>query len=772
MRYVRHILCLGSLAAALAACSSGGGGGGGNDAPLAIDDTAETNEDTAVEVAVLANDSDEDDDVLFIAGFTDGASGVVSLAADGRLFYAPDVGFAGSDAFTYTVSDGRRDASASVTVTVHAVGDVPVGIADQYELVEDTPFSVSPVSGLLGNDVDSDSSDLEAVLLTDASHGDLSLAADGGFTYTPDADFEGLDSFTYEVTDGAETSASTVVTLHVLPVADAPIAVPDALDAIEDTPLVVSTAEGLLANDTDPDGVAIPLFALVASPPAKGSLSLAGDGSLVYTPDADATGADDFTYVVSDGLLDSAPQTVTIEIGPVPDAPVAADDEWGTREDIPITVAAPGVLANDSDVDTPMLAAVLVGDPSNGEISLLADGSFDYTPDPGFHGSDSFTYQATDGALQSVTRTVSITVGPSASTQIASVRAAPDSQDLALEIEGAWVTYVKPAVGSEPAGFFLQATQAGPAIFVAADVAVSAGDEVSAVVSALATVGGMRRVTGLSSLAVTSVGHDVAPLVQDLGGAADLVTAIDDYEAELVTVAGSTPGSLSLEDGFRVGAFETSAVASPSLEVRVAGPPSILQRDCDATVGPAPLWRADGVAQVTAWSASEVTGLSCAIEFSDMVTNMTNPFLSGPGTPPVWSYEGQIGLDAGNDVCKDIGLHHVCSHEEMERASALGHLSGVPDGQKFWLYRLTEVTVGFTTYLPGPQGTTCNLWTGEGAHAFDGEWGVVNGGVISYLSLDPNPCLSFNGDGCAQAGEITCWDGLGGPRRAIPCCYP
>src|SRR6184192_3676010 len=120
-----------------------------------------------------------------------------------------------------------------------------------------------------------------------------------------------------------------------------------------------------------------------------------------------------FTYKASDGQAQSGVATVTITVTPVNDAPVAAnDDSYTTPEDTQLTVSAPGVLANDSDVDGDALSAVLVSGPSHGTLTLNSDGSFSYMPALNFNGIDSFTYKASDGQVQSGVATVTITVTP------------------------------------------------------------------------------------------------------------------------------------------------------------------------------------------------------------------------------------------------------------------------------------------------------------------------------------------------------------------------
>src|SRR5262249_43150971 len=147
------------------------------------------------------------------------------------------------------------------------------------------------------------------------------------------------------------------------------------------------------------------------SGPAHGSLTLNADGSFSYTPAANYNGPDSFTYQASDGSL-TASATVNITVIPVNDPPVANNDSYSINEDTTLIVAAPGVLGNDTDVDGDPLAAVLVGGPAHGTLSLNSNGSFSYTPAANYNGPDSFTYKANDGTVNGNTATVTITVNP------------------------------------------------------------------------------------------------------------------------------------------------------------------------------------------------------------------------------------------------------------------------------------------------------------------------------------------------------------------------
>src|SRR5207237_1299828 len=152
----------------------------------------------------------------------------------------------------------------------------------------------------------------------------------------------------------------------------------DSYSTAEDVALTVAAATGVLANDTDVDGN--PLTAVLGTAPTKGTLALNASGSFTYTPNANVNGADSFTYRASDGSLTSNLATVTITITPVNDAPVATNDSYSVNQDTPLTLAAPGVLANDSDVDGDSLTAALGTGPINGTLTLAPNGGFTYTP--------------------------------------------------------------------------------------------------------------------------------------------------------------------------------------------------------------------------------------------------------------------------------------------------------------------------------------------------------------------------------------------------------
>jgi len=380
-----------------------------NDAPVAVNDAYSTNEDTPLNVAapgVLGNDSDVDSPsitAVLVTGPLHAAS--FNLNADGSFNYTPALNYNGSDSFTYNATDGSLSSMATVSLTINPVNDAPVAVNDAYSTNEDTNLTVA-APGVLGNDSDVDSS-ITAVLVTGPLHAaSFALNPDGSFSYTPNPNYNGSDSFTYQATDGSLSSTATV-SLTINPVNDAPVAVNDSYSTNEDTTLNVA-APGVLGNDSDVDSSITAV--LVTGPLHAASFNLNADGSFNYTPALNYNGSDSFTYSATDGSLSST-ATVSLTINPVNDAPVAVADAYSTNEDTTLNVAAPGVLGNDSDVDSPSITAVLVSAPPNAaSFALAADGSFVYTPNANFSGIDSFTYKANDGSADSNTVTVTITV--------------------------------------------------------------------------------------------------------------------------------------------------------------------------------------------------------------------------------------------------------------------------------------------------------------------------------------------------------------------------
>ena len=288
------------------------------------------------------------------------------------------------------------NSGSSITITYTPPNTAPVANDDSATTDEDTPTDIA----VLSNDNDSDGDTLSAALVSGPAHGSVSLNSNGSLTYTPNANYNGGDSFTYKVSDGRGGEDTATVNITVNAVNDAPVADNQSVSTNEDTDKGIT----LTATDAEND----PLTFSVVDGPTHGTLSGTG-ANLSYHPAANYKGDDSFTYKANDGSADSNVATVSITVNAVNDAPVEANDSAFTHEDTPTEIA---VLSNDTDDDGDTLSVSSFTQPANGTVSENADGSLKYTPNADYNGADSFTYRATDSTEESNTASVSILVDP------------------------------------------------------------------------------------------------------------------------------------------------------------------------------------------------------------------------------------------------------------------------------------------------------------------------------------------------------------------------
>ncbi len=356
---------------------------------------------TAAANGVLAFDSNAYGNQLTAQLVTGPLNGQLTLNADGSFSYTPNAGFCGSDSFIYTATDGSATSSpATVTLNVYSV---PLAVNVTYADITGETLAPNAANGVLAYDSNADGNPLTAQLVTGPIYGQLTLNADGSFSYTPNSGFCGTDSFTYAATDGEATSTPATVAINVYSV---PVAVNDTYGVIAGQALEPDADNGVLANDTNADGNT--LTALLQTGTSNGSLTLNTDGSFLYVPNMGYAGPDSFTYTASDGDEISMPATVNINVY---SGTVSMNETYAVIAGQTLTTtAATGVLAFDSNAVGNPLTAQLVTGPVNGQMTLNADGSFSYTPNSGFCGTDSFTYSATYDEATSTPATVTITV--------------------------------------------------------------------------------------------------------------------------------------------------------------------------------------------------------------------------------------------------------------------------------------------------------------------------------------------------------------------------
>ncbi|KYK22881.1 hypothetical protein AYK21_03500 [Thermoplasmatales archaeon SG8-52-2] len=314
-----------------------------NDAPIANDDDYSMNEDTTLNIAspgILTNDTDIENDPLTAILVTNVSNGELNFNTNGGFSYTPNNNYVGTDAFTYKANDGLLNSTtATVHITVTQENDPPVANDDDYSVNEDTTLTV-PVPGVLQNDTDVENDPLIAILVTDVSNGELDLNTNGGFSYTPNNNYVGTDTFTYKANDGSSDSNIATVTITINSVNDPPVANDDYYITNEDVPLNIS-APGILTNDTDVEND--PLSAFLVNDVTHGTLDLNSSGGFEYLPDYNYVGTDTFTYQAYDGNSYSNTATVTITMNPlndppnIPTNPNPADGETGISVDIIIS---------------------------------------------------------------------------------------------------------------------------------------------------------------------------------------------------------------------------------------------------------------------------------------------------------------------------------------------------------------------------------------------------------------------------------------------------
>ncbi len=366
-------------------------------ADIADDSAVTVVEDTATVIVVLANDSFEGTPT--VTAVSSPRHGAVVINGDNTLTYTPAGNYTGADGFTYTVTSGGVTETATVNLAVTSVTDL-YATNDSFSTNEDTVLNADVAT----NDSTSSGGSLSYAVDTDVSNGTLVLNANGSFTYTPDSNYNGSDSFTYTVTDADSGESSTqTVSLTIDPVTDLSTA-DDSFSTDEDVVL----SESVAPNDSTTSGGS--LSYAVDTDVSNGTLVLNSNGSFTYTSNSNYTGNDSFTYTITDADSgESSTQTVSLTIDPVTDLS-ATNDSFSTNED---TVLNADVATNDSTSSGGSLSYAVDTDVSNGTLVLNANGSFTYTPDSNYNGSDSFTYTVTDAdSGESSTQTVSLTIDP------------------------------------------------------------------------------------------------------------------------------------------------------------------------------------------------------------------------------------------------------------------------------------------------------------------------------------------------------------------------
>ncbi|MGR5386871.1 Ig-like domain-containing protein, partial [Photobacterium damselae] len=363
-----------------------------NDAPVGENVTTETQEETAVTGQLTATDVDGDN-LTFKPG-NNPENGSVTINADGSWEYVPNPDFNGEDSFTVVVDDGNGGTDTiTVTVNVTPANDAPVGEDVTTETQEETAVT----GQLTATDVDGDNLTFKPG--SDPTNGSVTVNPDGSWEYVPNPDFNGEDSFTVVVDDGNGGTDTITVTVNVTPANDAPVGDDVSAETQEET----AVTGQLTATDVDGDNLTFK----PGTNPENGSVTINADGSWEYVPNPDFNGEDSFTVVVDDGNGGTDTITVTVNVTPANDAPVGEDVTTETQEETAVT----GQLTA-TDVDGDNLTFKPGSDPTNGQVTVNPDGSWEYVPNPDFNGEDSFTVVVDDGNGGTDTITVTVNVTP------------------------------------------------------------------------------------------------------------------------------------------------------------------------------------------------------------------------------------------------------------------------------------------------------------------------------------------------------------------------
>jgi len=396
---------------------------GPNNAPEAVTDTAIVNEDSSIVINVLENDTDVDGDVLSVVN-ADAANGIVSVNADNTITYIPNADFNGLDTINYVISDGIKNTSSTVSVTVNPVNDNPISV-DDFIHVNSTGTTVIDV---LANDIDVDG-DALTVTSAMAINGNVVINSDGTLSYTPDNNIADLDTISYEITDGYGETSSAIATIN-----RRPVALDDYVATEENTAVTINA----LSNDNDVEGDSLTMTSATA---INGNVIINGDGTLLYTPNTGFIGSDSISYDVRDSNGGLSTATVNVTVGGTGNSAPVAGDDFATVDagsnggianllfDILNGFVDGRLLSNDTDAEGQTLTltqvngldlvdgSITVAGSNGGTFTIASDGSASFDASSGFTtlavgetAITEVTYTISDGYGGFDTATVQVTV--------------------------------------------------------------------------------------------------------------------------------------------------------------------------------------------------------------------------------------------------------------------------------------------------------------------------------------------------------------------------
>lgn len=370
-----------------------------NDAPVANNDTISMAQGIAYSGNLISNDSDVDSPNMLAntQAVMGPFNGTLFLANSGVYTYTPNPGFSGNDFFEYVICDfgiPNLCDTARVVITIGA-NNPPIATNDFFQCNEDD--SLVNVS-VLTNDFDPDGTALQvsSMLVSPPLNGVLTINTNGTFSYFPTTNYFGPDSFSYKVCDGGVPNYcdTAVVVLTISPVNDAPSAVNDYFNLSANSAL----QGNVLINDSDLESDSLIVSGIIQSGSLNGNLMLQPNGALSYTPDPNFAGFTALSYIVCNYGFPDLCDTASVLIEVTNTAPVALADTFYIQSGIAFSG---NCISNDFDPEGSMLFlnSTPQQNPTHGNLSLTANGNFNYQPYTSFTGTDFFVYEVCDAAL-------------------------------------------------------------------------------------------------------------------------------------------------------------------------------------------------------------------------------------------------------------------------------------------------------------------------------------------------------------------------------------
>jgi len=386
-----------------------------NDAPVSLGNTYTLTEDSHLDAYLIGQDIDQDELTYQILVNGEIGTAYITNQQNGAFRYSPESNQHGIDSFIFRVSDGMVNAIPSqITLVILSVNDAPIANSTQLNTFEDKRLK----GQLSATDIDGDPLTFRAI--ESPQKGEFSMINDstGEFVYFPDTNYFGSDRIPFQVIDSHDEVSNTAwLEISILALNDQPIAYSDTLIINEDQ-TVKSQLHGI---DVDED----PIWFILNKEPSIGKVKITNalSGAYVYTPLTDISGMDFFQFSVFDGQEYSEPATIDIEIVNINDAPISQNTKVDTMEDHAVSS-----FLSASDPDNDELTYNIIRLPYKGEITLSqSDGRYTYTPNLNENGSDTLTFNVSDGRKDSLPSTVTFTIFP--------VNDAPFAENMVIHCE-------------------------------------------------------------------------------------------------------------------------------------------------------------------------------------------------------------------------------------------------------------------------------------------------------------------------------------------------